>query len=340
MTTTWQHKRVQQAKDLEDSPPEMPAAEVQQWCNFIVWIPNEESGYRIERSTVRREAPPGRIEGITAGRTPWTSNNPSAYRYEVAMPKGRIRVKEFLYDWAFPATDHPSLWNSKTKPVQLNEDYVLWLGTNYYKQQAASARLSRTMIEVGIVDGIVSDDEIVAFFKSLAVVDENAAKRISATLFCALSYWARYKADLVGVPAGLWVFQREPGPPEEKWTEDVESALKILKLPPVLGGFTAECIGVYKDAAGHTETEICYTGDKDRGHELRLVAQQTGKGRIAVPPNPEPHPQHSETIAIHGLIRIIPILINREPDPTLVFGVVEYVLQLRGNKGYFFVGIP
>jgi len=279
----------------------MTPLDAQQWCNFIIWVPARGSGYAIKNATVRKEAPPGRIEGATTGRTPWTSNNPSAYRYEVALPSGRIRVKEFLYDWAFPATDHPSLWRSNVKAVQLNAEYVLWFGKNYYSQQAASAQLARTMIEVGVLEGDVDEGELLAFFQNLQPVNKTAAQSIMTTPFSVLSYWARHKADLVGVPTGLWVFQREPGPSEEVWTKDVGGILRQFNLPTSLGEFVAEGLATFTDSRGHSETEICYVAGADRGHELRLVAQKHGEGRLVIPPVSEPHPHDSETLTISGV---------------------------------------
>jgi len=297
MVSTWQWRRIGDASELEAIPPGMTPQEAQQWCNFIVWIPGR-GHYEVGNATVRKEAPPGRTEGVTAGRTPWTSNNPSAYRYEVQLPSGRIRVKEFLYDWAFPATDHPSLWRSKVKPLPLKDEYVVWFGKNYYGQRAASARLARTMIEAGVIEGDVSEEELLAFFRSLQPVDEIAASSIMATHFSRLSYWARYNADLVGVPTGLWAFQREPGPSEEKWHEDINRVLRQLDLPVSLGEFVADDVATFDDGHGNVETEVCYVAGPDRGHELRLVAQRHGQGRLVNPPTTEPHPHDSEAIEV------------------------------------------
>lgn len=301
MASIWQWQRVSDADGLEQEPPKMTPLDAQQWCNFIIWIPESNDTYVIESATVRKEAPPGRIEGVTSGRTPWTPNNPAAYRYEVAFPGGRIRVKEFLYDWAFPATDHPSLWRSKAKAVQLNNEYVMWLGNNYYGQQAASARLARTMIEVAVLEGEANQSELLAFFQSLRPVSETAVQSIIATPFSTLSYWARYKAELVGVPTGLWVFQREAGPSEEVWAKDVTGELKHFGLPTSLGDFVAEDLATFTNVQGYTETEICYVIGADRGHELRLVVQKRGKGRIVIPPVPEPHPHDSQVLTVSGV---------------------------------------
>src|SRR5262249_13040221 len=123
----WKHRVLAQASDLETTPPTLPPRQAQPWCNFAVWTPEGLPGpYVTVTGTLRKESPPGIPQAETAGRTPWSANNPCAYRFEVRGPGGRVRVKQFLYDWAFPALDHPCLWDSSTRAVAIDDRHVLW----------------------------------------------------------------------------------------------------------------------------------------------------------------------------------------------------------------------
>ncbi|MGW6929022.1 hypothetical protein ACWGE0_03095 [Lentzea sp. NPDC054927] len=261
----------------------LPAAEAQEWCNFVVWQPfSLPAGLAWRATTVRRESRPGRA-GEVAGHAGWTTNNPAAFRAEIAGDGRRGRLKQFLYDWAFPALDHPCLWRSSTRAVPLDDRYVLWFGTDHLGNAAASVRMARTMIEWSALEGEFSDDEVLAIFSSLAPVDPVAAKAIADTPFAALSYWARSSdAPMIDVPIGLWRLRRwsDEDAHEGRWGHQAE-------VPAALGGFTVDSVAVFG-----AETECVYTGGPDRGHELRLIVQRSGAGRLELPPVPEEHPCH------------------------------------------------
>lgn len=304
ITRMWTHKTLPDASNLEERPPAVDPAEAQQWCNFVVCIPERvPAGCHLLNATLRREAPPGRLADAAIGRTPWSANNPSAYRFEVAGPGRRLRIKEFLYDWAFPALDHPCLWKSQTEAVPLDDRYVVWFGIDYLGNRAASARLARTTIELSVLEGEFANDEIVQLYRALRPADPAAATVLFDTPFAILSYWARRAdAEMVSVPVGLWKFRRPGADHEIEWVTHPEarSLLDPLGLPSTLGDMGVDSVARFADKTGRTKTEVVYVAGPDRGHELRLIAQGSGPGGVAVPAEPEDHPGTHETLEIRG----------------------------------------
>ena len=298
----WQNRAVENAGDLPEVPPALAPQDAQAWCNFIVWVPQAlPADCAMPDGTLRMEAPPGRVAGVTAGRTPWTSNNPAAYRTEIAGPGRRLRIKQFLYDWAFPALEHPCLWESQTTAVPLNDTNVLWYGIDYMKNRAASARLGRTLIELSVLEGQFSDDEILRLYRSMRPSVDAAAAAIYATPFAELSYWARYPAEMVSVPIGLWKFRRTGTAHQGEWVSGPAACAGILSelgLPAELAGYAVDSAARFLSPDGRRESEVVYAAGADRGRELRLIAQRAGRGRLGLAPEPEPHPASHETTAI------------------------------------------
>jgi hypothetical protein len=302
--TCWQPSALPDAIALEPVPPVVAPADAQNWCNFVVHMPGAvPAECTVLPGTLRREAPPGRPPGAEMGRTPWSTNNPAAYRFEVVAPGRRLRVKQFLYDWAFPALDHPSLWKSRTYATPIDNRYVAWIGVDYLGHRGASARLRRTTVEVSTLAGEFTDAEILRLYRSLRPVSSAAAAEIAATPFAALSYCARYPATMVSVPAGLWAFRRGSRADRGVWvTGDEAAALaSAVGAPAALGGFPLDCAARFGGDTGHEEVEVLYASRPDRGHELRLVVQRLGRGRLSFPPDREPHPCWAGMADVAGL---------------------------------------
>ncbi len=299
----WKPQALDNASALESAPPPVPPSDAQVGCNFIIWMPDSPpTGCHIAPGTLRREAPPGRSE--STGRTPWSQNNPSAYRYEIIGTGRRLRVKQFLYDWAFPALDHPCLWESETRAVPLRGPYVLWFGVDYMKNRAASARLGRTLIEFSVLEGDFTDDEITAVYRSLRPASVEAVAIISQTPFRMLSYWARYpEASMVNVLIGLWKFLRPDKAHEGQWAMDssgVKALLDEFGLPSSVAGFHIDSVARFANSSGQSEVEALYTSGSDQGQELRLIVQAIERGRIEFPPEPEVHPCKRSAAVIGG----------------------------------------
>jgi len=302
----WCPRTLDDVADLDEQPVAMEPAAAQQWCNFVVWTPQPALPYdaRVTTGTLRREAPPGRVGNSTAGRTPWSENNPSAYRFELSSPTCRVRVKEFLYDWAFPALEHPSLWGSPTRVMQLDSGRVVWIGIDYAKNVGASVRLERTMIEISVLDGETSDAELCALVAALEPADPAVAERIGRTPFAQLSYWARRpEATMLHVPIGLWNFRRSGRDHEGRWTAkaaEVTSLLGQWGLPAELADLAADSAATFGREEDRAECEVIYSGGRGRNHEIRLLVQQAGRGRLVIPSEREDHPGHFEEAQIGG----------------------------------------
>lgn len=162
----WRHRTLADPAELEARPPSSAPEEAQEWCNFVLFVPEWlPAGTRVGEASVRREAPPGRVGGSTVGRTPWSTNNPAAYRFEVSGGGRSLRIKQFLCDWAFPALDHPALWESETRALALDDHHVLWYGTDYLGHRGASARMARTTIELSVLEGDFTDAELAGLYR-------------------------------------------------------------------------------------------------------------------------------------------------------------------------------
>ncbi|KOG26233.1 MULTISPECIES: hypothetical protein [Streptomyces] len=295
----WRWQILERAADLDPVPPVLSEAAAQDGCNFTVWRPTVlPAGCDSSVGTLRREAPPGRVEA--EGRTPWSDANPAGYRTEISGGGRRLRLKQFHYDWAFPAADHPCLWGSETRPYEIGEGRVAWLGTDYLGHRAGSARMARTTVELSVLEGEFTDEELVALFAALRPAVPEAAERILATPFAELSYWARHRADMVSVPTGVFSFHRRDKKHEGDWipSADVAAFLAAQGVPVTAGGFRAESAATFGDGAAVRELEVVYASPD--GAELRLTAQRTGGGRLEFPPVREKHPATEELHDLDG----------------------------------------
>ncbi|MEV6835727.1 hypothetical protein AB0N17_14605 [Streptomyces sp. NPDC051133] len=295
----WRWQILAGAADLDPVPPALTEAEAQDWCNFVLWRPSAlPEGCDTAVGTLRREAPPGRVDAV--GRTPWSDANPAGYRTEISGGGRRLRLKQFLYDWAFPAADHPCLWGSETRPFGIGEGRVAWLGTDYLGHPAGSARLARTTVELSVLEGEFSDDEIVALFAALRPAVPEAVPRVLGTPFAELSYWARHPADMVSVPTGVFSFHRRGREHEGDWvpSADVTAFLTRQGVPVSVGGFRAESAAAFGDGRAVRELDVVYLSAS--GDEVRLTAQRTGGGRLEFPPQRDKHPASDELRDLDG----------------------------------------
>lgn len=307
MTSRWICATVADPTDLDPAPTPMTPREAQRWCPFVLWTPPDPpAGARVLPGTLRREAPPGRVRGQVAGRAVWTENNPASYRFEVVGADWRLRVKQFLYDWAFPALDHPCLWGSPSWPSELDERRLLWHGTDYLARQGAATRLARTTVEISLCVGEVGEDTLAALCRSLRPACADAAASIAATPFAALSYFARHpSARVPHVPIGLWRFRRPNSERSARWSAEpavVRDALRVWRLPSVVGGCAADSVALFDRPADRAELEVVYADPADRGQELRLIARQLRPGRASGPPEREPHPGQHARVHIAGAL--------------------------------------
>ncbi|NLU70759.1 hypothetical protein [Streptomyces sp. HNM0574] len=297
----WEARKLATAAELDPRPVELPPEVAQEWCNFTLFLPERlPAGTSLGAGTVRREAPPGRVGEHTAGRTPWSENNPSAHRFEITGRERRLRVKQFLYDWAFPALGHPCLWESGTQAEPVDEHHVLWFGTDYAGKPGASARIARTLVELSVLEGEFSRAELLDLYRSLRPVAPGVAERVGATPFHGLSYWARRpEAHVIAVPLGLWRV-RQSGNLRLVWSETAHTArdAKDAGLPDELGGLALDSFARETGGEDWTELEVVYSGGRLREKELRLHVYR--RSPVQGAPERDDHPGTFEELRAGG----------------------------------------
>ncbi len=290
--------------DLESSSAQsretsLPSA--QPWCNFVVFAPATLPSWLMEdRTVLRPECVPGRPKHLEATRTAWSTANSAAVRTEYVTTDGtRFRVKQFLYDWARPAVDHPCLWGSVVRPYPLEDGHVVWLGRDYKKNQAASATIQRTSVELSVLEGNLTDEKIVEFYNTLSAVDTEFALVIHRESMASLSYWARHRPGLIDVPFGLWHYHRQDPNETYEWSS-VANAFSaeapFFDLPKSVG-FEFDSHGIFYSAAG-IESEVIYTAGSSKAREIRAILQRGDHGRVCA--MQEAHPAYFEQCQIHS----------------------------------------
>lgn len=293
-------------QQLPVAPPDGAAVEqvapgaAQAWCNFVLWVPTTlPAGCQLLSGTLNKEAPPGAPRAPLDDRLPRDGNSLASYRSEVVGDGRRLRIKQFCYDWAFPALDHPSLWLSKTRAVPIDDRSVLWFGTDFRSHPAAATRLARTTIEMSILNGTFSEAEQLALVRGLQPVDSAAAAEIAQLPFAELSYWARRPdAAQVVVPIGLWTFRRREHTGDWSSGEAAVKRAAEWNHAPLLAGLELDSAAAIDLRTGGVEMELVYAGGEDRGIEVRVIMQQPGGGELTVPAAPERHPAEHTKVHI------------------------------------------
>ena len=161
---TWMPKVAASVESLDARARHMGWEEAQPWCNFVLLrvgqLPDD---LAVTNTEMRPEAPPGRpVADDQTPRPTWTLSNRSCHRSELVGKNRRVRIKQFLYDWAPPAFDCPSLWLSPSVRPFISQDEVGWLGVDFRGLRGAAIRLHGTTVEISVLEGAVADDEFAA----------------------------------------------------------------------------------------------------------------------------------------------------------------------------------
>ena len=221
------------------------------------------------------------------------------------MPHGRVRVKQFLYDWAPPAFDHPSLWRSDVRSF-VTRERIGWLGNDYAGRRAASLHLHRTMVELAVVSGEAADEDLVRLGRALRPVSDVARRRIDATPLAVLSYAHRHEDTVITVPVGYFRHRRAP--------ETLRLHARVPSdVPPGLPGrdvvarlasrYAVDSVFLVGDAEAPREADWVLrrnAGDPDT--TIRLIGTAAeGGGVIAAPPALDEQPCNAERLEIRGV---------------------------------------
>lgn len=174
-------------------------------ANFLIFLPDKlTKNFKITEISFRSE----------------NSNNlypRSSFKFivEENVTKKKLSIKQFNYDWAPPAYDCPSLWwnykefgnlNTQEPHCLLLNDDLLWIGSNYRNQNAASIFKERTCIELVFLEEKFNDSEIFNIVSNLKPFDELQYKEILSKSLAELSYGYPRAVKAVNVPISFWSF--------------------------------------------------------------------------------------------------------------------------------------
>lgn len=271
--------------------------EAQQSANFVVfapeWLPAD---CTLTEVTLRPEQPPGRPGGIQAqqiGQTPWSEANLCSIRAIVAGRRRRLRIKQFLYDWAPPAASTAPLWNSPALTPVPGRDTVGWLGTDYMKRRGGCVQAMRTQIEVSVIEGTFTDEELGGILNRLRPAALAESQDVRRAPFHLLNYWVRHRLRAVEVPYGLWKY-RHP----RHYDQSRLIALNELRLNPPLRLLFPDdspysfdsAVVISENDPLNREVELVYRHQANQSDHIWLVAVDARSERpVPIPPEPETH---------------------------------------------------
>lgn len=247
----------------------------QRWCNFVLFRPkNLPDDVQVETTLLRPEAPPGRQSQAKKGesRPEWSASNRSSYRVTLRRGADMVRIKQFLYDWAPPACDHPSLWGCRATAFPLGQS-ICWTGTDYRSRRAACVAMDRTTIELAVCEGSFSDTELRNILNQLEPAMPAAREDIIRTPLVELAYQRRHRERTIEVPTGYHRHRRR-----ECWSSEACRSNEIpqfvlnavhprLRIPPyrLNGAF------VFWEGPRLCEADFVYEDPRIRGRSLRLL---------------------------------------------------------------------
>jgi hypothetical protein len=302
VTAPWVPRVAASARAAEACIQALDWEQAQPWCNFVLLRPSVlPAGLALLKQELRPEAAPP--EGVSPSELA-ASGTRSSYRCEYAGGGRRLRLKQFLYDWAPPAYDHPSLWISRNRPFPVGE-YVGWQGHDYRQMPAASVTIDRTTVEASFLAGMFSDEEVQALCRGLQPAVPLAGAQFLQTSFAELSYQHRHPtAATVDVPVGYFDHHRRPR--SLRQTAYAAAAAPALLpghdlVPPADLGYGLDSVFVFGDPAAPQEVEYLHAQARSPGHDLRfLVTASNGAGAIRFPPSVDEQPCWSQLRKVQG----------------------------------------
>ena len=307
MNSPWVPKVAPSIESPEAEIRSMSWEESQEWCNFVFMKPTLlPEGVSLETAEMRPESPPGRRDGPKDSRLPsWTLSNRAAHRCVLAGKERRVRIKQYLYDWAPPAFDCPCLWLSPVVRHFFVSSDVGWLGTDFRGLPGASVSLDRTTTELSVLSGSFSDDELQQICRGLRPVKPEARNQILHTPLATLCYQSRHRELPIAVPVGFWAHQRKP---ESVLAHVFPGATAPPDLPgadiapPADYGYELNSVFTYGDIAHPDEADFVYYQSDSPNLYSRVLAslENTKQAGIRYPPVLDRQPCHSETISIAG----------------------------------------
>jgi hypothetical protein len=307
MLTPWIARAASSLDSEEAEERGMEWQEAQGWCNFVLMRPVDlPSDLALEKTEVRPEAAPGRADrALDSHRPDWTQSNRAAHRSELSGSGRRLRIKQFLYDYAPPAFDHPCLWESKGIRGFPVGDHLGWLGTDFRRRQAATVCFDRTTIELSVTEGAFPDEELQAICRGLRPAVPEARERILKTTFADLSYQSRYQEPPIAVPVGYWAHKRSASLQVTALrADDVPAHISTPGLsPPDDYGYRLNSAFIFGDPQRPQEVDLVFEHEQDAGRYVRVLAspQDAAEGLPFPPALEQRHPCSSRVLSINGL---------------------------------------
>jgi hypothetical protein len=305
MSTSWIPRTAPSIESEEARVRALDWQEAQGWCNFVLMRPTVfPDDLTLEKTEMRPESPPGRIN--SSHRPEWTQSNRAAHRCELAGRERRLRIKQFLYDYAPPAFDHPCLWESRGIRGFPVGDHLGWLGTDFRKLQAGSVCFDRTTIELSVTSGTFADEELQAICRGMSPVDPEARRRILQTTLADLCYQSRHQEPPIAVPVGYWAHKR---PESLRVTvtraEDIDMTRVPISgiAPPDDYGYRLNTAFIFGEPESPQEVDLVFEQTEDAGRYMRvLVSPSTAADGLPFPPALEQrHPCSSRVLSVNGL---------------------------------------
>lgn len=278
-------------------PMEVDLARAQNGVNFSVLAPGQlPPDCAVSRVTLRPEQPPGRPPGIAAtdlGGCERTEGNPCSLRIEIAGRRRTLRLKEFLYDFGPTSAGIAPLWGSREVVPLRSGEQVGWLGQDYRSAVGGCAQIDRTQVEFRVTGGSFTPHELTDVLAGLTAVCPDAGRAWWNAPFHDRNYWIRYRCPAMGVPYGLWVYDRSRryhrvisvGDPSAEGPVPLPQ-----ELPAREGRFILESAVVMRaDELDHCEVEGLYRHfGNGSDHVWVSVMNADSQLAVDVPPRREP----------------------------------------------------
>ena len=266
----------------ESSVFDAPWVESQKWSNFVLlrphWMPE---GIGLTQCQMRSESPTVR----------------ASHRAEFGDENRRFSIKQFLYDWAPPAYDHPSLWrNPKISSLtdtpaptcHLIGNNYLWMGLDYRRNPAASINMLRTQVELTVLAGDFDEQEIFQILSSMKPVDESVEEDVLRSSFAELTHTYRHELPIVSVPTGYLKYLRDEKAKSYCYpAQDVEGPLLGDRLKEItIEGYSLDSIFLFGESRESIdEVEYYFESKVEPGSYIRvLVTPVTSPHGIPYPP--------------------------------------------------------
>lgn len=285
--------------------------QAQPWCNFVLMVPGKlPSDMYVMEQQLRTESSGG---------------HRSTYRMIIGNDKRKASMKQFLYDWAPPAYDHPNLWRDpeiasiKETPAPtpfLLGNNVAWMGLNYRRQAAASINILRTSIEITIIEGAFTYDEISDIINSLYPVDETLKANILSTSFAELSYAYRHPSNASPVPLSYWQYNRQETMPilGYAWADAPAHILKQYREPPEAFGYRPNSVFTVGPTENPSEIEFYYEHKDYPGVYVRILITPASS-KFPIPFPPQLDSQSCNSFVDHKTLAIYHAFLTEELGP-------------------------